>query len=110
MATPKPGKRVRGSATGRPIMALLDLLGRRMALRILWELREGSLTFRALQQSAATNPSVLNARLAELREARLVEHGPDGYALTSRGRSLLATLLPLHTWAEDWAKALVRHR
>ena len=40
MTTPKPGRRVRGSATGRPIMALLDLLGRRMTLRILWELRE----------------------------------------------------------------------
>lgn len=110
MATPKPGKRARGSATGRPIMALLDLLGRRMALRILWELREGSLTFRALQQSAATNPSVLNSRLAELREARLVEHGPDGYALTPQGRSLLATFLPLNAWADDWAKTLTRRR
>ena len=30
---------VRGSRTGRPIMALLDLLGRRWTLRILWELR-----------------------------------------------------------------------
>ena len=34
MATPKPGTRVRGSRTGKPIMALLDLLGRRWALRI----------------------------------------------------------------------------
>ena len=110
MTAPKPGKRVRGSATGRPIMALLDLLGRRMTLRILWELRDGPLTFRALQEAAATNPSVLNARLAELREARLVEHGPDGYALTPQGQSLLATFLPLHAWAEDWAKALARRR
>jgi DNA-binding HxlR family transcriptional regulator len=110
MTTPRPGKRVRGSATGRPIMALLDLLGRRMALRILWELREGALNFRALQEAAATNPSVLNARLSELREARLVEHGPGGYALTPHGQSLLATFLPLHAWAEDWAKALTRAR
>ena len=63
MPTPKPGRRVRGSATGRPIMALLDLLGRRMTLRILWELRDRRLTFRALQEAADTNPSVLNARL-----------------------------------------------
>ena len=35
MTSPKPGRRVRGSSTGRPIMALLDLLGRRMTLRIL---------------------------------------------------------------------------
>ncbi len=27
MTTPKPGKPVRGSQSGRPIMALLDLLG-----------------------------------------------------------------------------------
>ena len=38
-----PGQPVRGSASGRPIMALLDLLGRRWALRILWELRDGPL-------------------------------------------------------------------
>ena len=41
MTTPLPRRRVRGSATGRPIMALLDLLGRRMTGRILWELRDG---------------------------------------------------------------------
>ena len=105
MALPKPGRRVRGSATGRPIMALLDLLGRRMTLRILWELREKRLTFRALQEAADTNPSVLNARLAELRAAHLLEHGADGYGLTPLGRSLLATFLPLHAWAEKWAKS-----
>ena len=37
-------RRVRGSTTGRPIMVLLDLLGRRWTLRILWELREQTLT------------------------------------------------------------------
>ena len=36
MTTSLPRRRVPGSTTGRPIMALLDLLGRRMALRILW--------------------------------------------------------------------------
>jgi DNA-binding HxlR family transcriptional regulator len=87
-------------------MVLLDLLGRRMALRILWELRTAQLTFRALQQAAETNPSVLNARLTELREARIVEHGPEGYRLTPRGETLLQVLLPLHTWADEWAQAL----
>lgn len=108
---PKPGRRVRGSSTGRPIMALLDLLGRRMTLRVLWELREGrQLTFRALQQAAATNPSVLNQRLKELREARLVEHGAEGYGLSPQGRALLATFLPLNAWADEWAKMLAKHR
>jgi DNA-binding HxlR family transcriptional regulator len=108
MSTPLPGRRVRGSATGRPIMALLDLLGRRMAGRILWELRDGPLTFRALQQAAETNPSVLNARLKELREARLVTHGPEGYSLTPEGCKLLEAFVPLHSWAEDWARLLQR--
>lgn len=49
MTTPKPGHKVRGSDTGRPIMALLDLLGRRWALRIIWELRATPLTFRELR-------------------------------------------------------------
>jgi len=113
MTTPLPNRRVRGSTTGRPIMALLDLLGRRMAGRILWELRDGSFTFRALQQAAETNPSVLNVRLKELREARLVEHGPEGYLLTPHGKGLLKLLLPLHVWADDWArlfKPAAKHR
>ena len=108
MTSPKPGRRVRGSATGRPIMVLLDLLGRRMTLRILWELRDRHLTFRALQEAAETNPSVLNARLAELRQAQLVDHGADGYGLTPQGKALLATFLPLHMWADQWAKTLAR--
>jgi len=111
VTTPKPNDRVRGSATGRPIMVLLDLLGRRMTLRILWELRERRLTFRALQEAAETNPSVLNVRLKELREAHLVVHEADGYGLTAHGKELLETFLPLHAWAEKWARRLDRkHR
>ncbi|MEH2514939.1 DNA-binding HxlR family transcriptional regulator [Bradyrhizobium sp. AZCC 1610] len=34
----------RGSRTGRPVMALLDLLSRRWTLQIVWELRDGPLT------------------------------------------------------------------
>ncbi|HEU4404438.1 MAG TPA: helix-turn-helix domain-containing protein [Polyangiaceae bacterium] len=105
MTTPKPSSRVRGSATGRPVMALLDLLGRRMSLRVLWELRECPLTFRALQEAAETNPSVLNVRLRELREANLVQHGPEGYELTDLGRSLLTTFAPLNAWAGEWARS-----
>jgi DNA-binding HxlR family transcriptional regulator len=86
-------------------MALLDLLGRRMALRILWELSiaERPPTFRALQEAAETNPSVLNRRIAELRVARLITHDGQGYRLTASGERLLALLLPLHAWADAWA-------
>jgi DNA-binding HxlR family transcriptional regulator len=105
--TPRPGSPVRNSRTGRPIMALLDLLGRRWVLRILWELRETPLTFRALQHACGDiSPSVLNQRIADLRDTALVELGEDGYALTSLGRELLTQLLPLTSWAEKWAKVL----
>ena len=100
---PQVGRPVRGSRTGRPIMVALDLLGRRSALRILWELREGrALTFRALQEAAATNPSLLNTRLAELRAAGLVAHEGAGYLLSAAGRELLVALDPLSEWASRW--------
>jgi DNA-binding HxlR family transcriptional regulator len=79
-----------------------------MTLRILWELRGTPLTFRPLQESAATNPSVLNLRLKELREAHLVDRDSDGYRLTAQGKSLLATFLPLNAWADEWASSLAR--
>ena len=105
--TPLPGRPVRGSRTDRPTMALLDLLGRRWALRILWELRGGeSLTFRDLQaRSGDISSSVLNDRLRELREAGIVSAAPPGgYQLTAAGRSLLTALEPLDAWAKAWAR------
>ena len=85
-------------------MALLDLLGRRATLRILWELRDRSLNFRALVDAAETNPSVLNTRLAELREAGIVDAADDGYRLTRSGSALLSSLAPLDAWAKRWAR------
>jgi DNA-binding HxlR family transcriptional regulator len=84
-------------------MVALDLLGRRSALRILWELRNGaSMTFRVLQACAETNPALLNTRLAELRGARLINHDGDGYQLTPIGRELLVALRPFSEWARKW--------
>src|SRR6201995_1863099 len=100
-------KRVRGSSTGRPIMVLLDLLGRRWTLRIVWELREEPRRFRELQDSIGASPTIINTRLAELREAKLGKLDPDsGYRLTALGEELLQLMLPLHIWSEKWAKAL----
>jgi len=109
VARPVPGKRVRGSTTGRPIMALLDLLGRRWALRIGWELRGGPLSFRALQERCeALSPSVLSQRLAELRDAGIVElREKEGYALTPEGRRLGDALAGLDAWAKRWARRSV---
>ncbi|WP_454616790.1 winged helix-turn-helix transcriptional regulator [Bradyrhizobium cenepequi] len=97
---------VRGSRTGRPIMALLDLLGRRWTLRIIWELRGGALTSRALRTVCdQASPTILQTRLTELRDAGFVELVPgEGYALTTLGRELFETFLPLHRFAERWNK------
>ncbi|BAM92388.1 putative transcriptional regulatory protein, related to MarR family [Bradyrhizobium oligotrophicum S58] len=97
--------RVRGSRTGRPIMVLLDLLGRRWSLRILWELRAGALTSRALRAACDdVSPTVLQTRLDELRGAGFLELGDDGYGLTPLGRELLENFLPLHRFADRWSK------
>lgn len=104
---PKPGKPVRGSKSGRAGMALFELLGRRWALRVIWELRDHRhLSFRELLAACVIAPSVLNTRLAELRETKIVELGEDGYALTKQGAALLHLLMPLHDWADDWAASL----
>lgn len=101
---PTLGRPVRGSRTGRPIMVALDLLGRRGALRILWELRSGEpMTFRTLQEAADTNPALLNTRMAELRAAGLVVHQGQGYQLAPHGQTLLSALSPLSEWASLWA-------
>jgi DNA-binding HxlR family transcriptional regulator len=100
-------RNVRGSRSGRPIMALLDLLGRRWSLRIIWELRDDrSLTSRALRAACdEASPTIIQARLTELRDAHLVELVPgDGYRLTGLGKDLMENVLPLHRFAERWSK------
>ncbi|OGB27532.1 MAG: transcriptional regulator [Burkholderiales bacterium RIFCSPLOWO2_02_FULL_57_36] len=106
MALPKPGTPARGSRSGRPIMALLDLLGRRWVLRIIWELRDTPLTFRELRDRCdAMSPTVLNQRLRELRDADIVMLAESGgYALSEPGKQLLTALMPLQSWADGWKR------
>jgi DNA-binding HxlR family transcriptional regulator len=87
-------------------MALLDLLGRRWLMRIIWELRDDRrLSFRQLQEACGgVSSSVLNQRLAELRTAGIVDAGDGGYALTPEGRKLLEMYPTLEAWAERWAR------
>ncbi|MEU8783676.1 helix-turn-helix domain-containing protein [Streptomyces sp. NPDC048637] len=108
MATPTPGQPVRGSTTGRPLMAALDLFGRRWSLRIVWELQEGALGFRSLRQRCDNmSSSVLRQRLLELVEACLVEQTPEGqYVLTALGEDAHRALRPLACWSEGWAAEL----
>ncbi len=88
-------------------MAALDLLGRRWALRVLWELRHGPLTFRSLQDACEEiSPAVLNTRLRELRDGQLVERTQGGYVLSDLGARLREALTPLDRWSKRWSKSL----
>ena len=93
-------------------MGVLEWLGRRWTLRVLWELRGEPLVFRALQQRCGgLSPTVLNDRLRELRAVGIVTvHADGGYTLTDEGRTLGDLLLPLHRWADEWARRHPRRR
>jgi DNA-binding HxlR family transcriptional regulator len=107
MSLPIPGEQVRGSKTGKPIMALLDLLGRTWALGIVWQLSQGNATFRQLQQRCEQiSPSLLNTRLKELKVLQLVESTPNGYQLTLTGQGLFSVISPLGEWSLQWASQI----
>ncbi len=105
---PRPGGPVRGSTTGRPLMAAMDLLGRRWALRILWELRDEPLGARALRnRCGGMSSSVLYERLDELTAAGLLDRDTAGaYQLTALGAALAPALRSLDSWARRWAAEL----
>ena len=105
---PRPGGPVRGSTTGRPLMAAMDLLGRRWALRILWELRDEPLGARALRSRCdRMSSSVLYERLEELTDAGLLARDESGaYQLTDLGAALGPALRSLDSWATRWSDAL----
>jgi DNA-binding HxlR family transcriptional regulator len=90
------------------MLALLDLLGRRWALRILWELRMEPASFQALQRRCdSMSTSVLSQRLGELREARLIDKDRDGgYMLTEHGERLLSRLDGIDEWTQEWARTV----
>jgi DNA-binding HxlR family transcriptional regulator len=86
------------------VQVLIDLLGRRWTLRILWDLRNGPLRFGELQADEIST-SVLSERLRDLTEARIVERGEDGrYELTEQGTELGRRLMPLVDWAKEWRR------
>ena len=103
---PVPGREVRGSRSGRPLMAALDLLGRRWALRVLWELRNRPLGARTLRSRCdEMSSSVLYQRLNELVQAGLIrQNDSSDYELTILGRELGEALDPLDRWSKRWAQ------
>lgn len=110
MSVPCPGKPVRGSKSGVPIMALFDILGKNWAMGIIWNLQEGSSTFRELQKRCESiSPTILNTRIKELREADIVERTNDGYQLTTRGKELMELLRPFGEWSRTWSKEVFNY-
>jgi DNA-binding HxlR family transcriptional regulator len=95
----------RQQAARDAINEALGLFQRRWLLRVVWELRDGALTFRALQSRCGDlSPTVLNQRLAELRDAALVTTDEGGYRLTPIGVELIAAFAPLTAWSLRWRK------
>jgi DNA-binding HxlR family transcriptional regulator len=88
-------------AGDRAIESVLELLGRRWSLRLVWELRRSTLSFSELRERTGISPSVLSARLRELGEAGVVEPAAGRrYRLSGRGRELARLLYDLNRWAE----------
>jgi DNA-binding HxlR family transcriptional regulator len=79
------------------------VLGRRWALRVLWETTDAPLTYRELAAGIpGMSTSVLTDRLRELRAAGLVEHTHGaGYRLTPLGHGLRTHLEGLRNWAQQ---------
>lgn len=102
---PRPGSPVRGSKSGKPIMALFDLLGRSWSMGIIWQLSQAPMTFRALQQACEmVSPTVLNKRLKELAASDLIMRSEAGYQLTQQGHQLFALIEPFGKWSDQWAE------
>ena len=89
-------------ASARPVEDALELLGRRWLLRLVWELRRSALSFSELRRRTAISPSVLSARLGDLRGAGVLEQDDARrYRLSGRGRELARILYDLNRWAEQ---------
>ena len=88
------------------LSAAFELLGRRQALRVLWELGDGPLGFRELQRLSDTSSSVLSQRLRDLSDNGLVESKHAQWQLTRQGNSLITTLEGLPAWSKRWARSL----
>ena len=89
-------------ASERAVEGVLDLLGRRWALRLVWELRRSTLSFSELRERTGISPSVLSTRLRELVDSEVLERGGGRrYRLSGRGRELARILYELNRWAEQ---------
>jgi DNA-binding HxlR family transcriptional regulator len=88
-----------------------DLLGRRWALRLIWELRRDALSFSEIRERIGISPSVLSTRLGELEGTNVVERdSARRYRLTGGGRELARLLYEINRWAERAGVSSLRER
>ena len=93
------------------LVALVDLLGRRHALRLLLFLTGGSQPFGAMTAHVGAGDSQVSQRLRELREAGLIEVDEGGdYRLTPTGRRLQGVLAGVEHFAAEWSAMTPRQR
>ena len=90
----------------RPIVKLIDLLGQKWVLRILWELNLGPCSFRELQSRCDDlSPTTINNRIKELVAAKLVDRSEEaGYGLSPLGEELVELFMPLNQFAQRWSE------
>lgn len=95
----------------RPIMILIDLLGKKWMLRVLWELQQSPCTFRQLQARCGDiSPTTINNRIKELHKTGLVNKSTEhGYSLSEQGAELITLFLPINQFSERWAEHLTDH-
>lgn len=96
-----------------PICGLIDLLGRKWTLHLVWTIREeGSVRFNELKRRAeGISPRVLSDRLDQLAEQGLVDridHDTEPphveYRLTAKGEGLDEVFAAYLDWAEAWSE------
>ncbi|MFI5781922.1 winged helix-turn-helix transcriptional regulator [Nocardia sp. NPDC051570] len=82
--------------------AVMELLGQRWMLRVLWELEPGPLGFLELRRRMGNcSSSMLSARLHTLQNAGLtVQRADKSHELTAAGTELARALEPLWEWAD----------
>ena len=92
----------------RPIVQLIDLLGKKWVLRILWELNENPCSFRGLQSRCGDlSPTIINTRIKDLCAAQLISKSPGvGYMLTQQGDELVKLFYPINDFANRWSESI----
>lgn len=96
------------SSNRRPIVQLIDILGKKWVLRILWELKASPCTFRELQSRCGDlSPTIINTRIKDLCEVQLVYKLPEsGYTLSQYGSELIELFYPLNDFANRWVASV----